>query len=84
MPHTCTKSSLTQILSDLIKNQDDVVLEEINNYFYSLNPQKHNLKAKKLTTEDFKNAILLQVDGLFNPSQLPVTFKLENTISSTK
>ena len=47
----------------------------VNNHFYSLNPpQKHNLNAKKLSQEDFKNAILLQVDGLFNPSQLPPSF----------
>lgn len=71
------KNHLNQILCDLIKNQNSEILNIINTHFYSFNPQKRNLNAKKLTREDFKNAILLQVDGLFNPSQLSPTFKLE-------
>lgn len=71
------KNHLNQILCDLIRNQNDEILNNINNHFYSLNPQKRNLKAKKLSKEDFKNAILIQADGLFNPSQLSPTFKLE-------
>lgn len=71
------KNHLNEILSDLIKDQDDAVLQTINSSFYSFNPQKRNLKAKKVTQNDFKNAILLQVDGIFNPSQLPPTVKLE-------
>lgn len=74
------KNHLNQILCDLIKNQSEEVLKKINTYFYSLNPQKRNLSAKKLTQQDFKNAILLQVDGLFNPSQLSPTFKLETPV----
>ena len=69
------QNHLNQILGDLIKNQDDAVLHIINNHFNSLNPQKLHLKAKKIVREDFKNATLLQVDGLFNPSQLPLVFK---------
>lgn len=76
------ENHINHILKDLIKNQDDAVLEKINNHFYSLNPKKKHLKAKKLSEKDFKNAILLQVDGLFNPSELPSKFKLENTISN--
>lgn len=69
------ENHLNQILGDLINNQEDAVLQVINNCFYSLNTHKRNLKAKKLIQADFKNATLLQVDGLFNPSQLPQTFK---------
>lgn len=69
------QNHLNQILCDLINNQDDAVLEVINKLFYSLNPLKHTLKAKKLTQEDFKNATLLQADGMFNPSQLPSRLK---------
>lgn len=72
-----TQNHLNQILCDLIENQDDEILQKINEQFYSLNPHKHHLIAKKLTQQDFKNAILLQVDGLFNPSQLSPTFTFE-------
>ena len=75
------QNHLNQILGDLIKNQNDDVLNTINSHFYSLNPEKLNLKAKKLHQDDFKKATLLQVDGLFNPSQLPPTFEWENTIN---
>lgn len=71
------KNHLNQILCDLIRNQNDEILNTVNTHFYSLNPQKRNLRAKKLIQEDFKNAVLLQVDDLFNPSQLSQTFKLE-------
>lgn len=60
-------------LLDIIKFQDCKVLETINAKFISLNPLKQS-KAKPLTRHDFKKAALLQVDGLFNPSQLPSTF----------
>jgi hypothetical protein len=43
--------------------------------FRSLNSQKQVLEAKKITLQDFKEATLLEVDGDFNPSQLPSTFK---------
>lgn len=70
------QNHLNQILYDLIKNQSDEVLQTINDHFYSFNPQKR--RAKKLLQEDFKNATLLQVDDLFNPSQLPQTFNLDS------
>lgn len=70
------KNHLNQILYDLIENQDDEVLQIVNDHFKSLNPEKFHLKAEKLTLEVFKNAILLQVDGIFNPSQLPLIFKI--------
>lgn len=72
------QNHLNQILSDLIDNQNEAVLQEINNHFCSINPQKRNLEARKLTQEDFKKAILLQVDGIFNPSQISQTFKLKD------
>jgi hypothetical protein len=75
------ENHLNQILCDLIKNQPDQILNTVNTYFYSLNPKKHHL-AKKITHEDFKNAVLLQVDGLFNPSQLSQTFKLETAVKA--
>ena len=71
------QNHLNQILFDVINNQDDGDLETINHCFRSLNFQKQDLKAKKLTQEDFKNATLLQVDGLFNPSQLPPLFGID-------
>lgn len=72
-----TRNHLSQILCDLIESQNDEVLQKINEQFYSLNPQKHHLNAARLTQQDFKNATLLQVDGLFNPSQLAPTFTFE-------
>lgn len=69
-----TQNHLNQILPDLIKNQDDEVLKKINHDFYSINPVKSKHAAIKLVEEDFKSAILLQVDGMFNPSQLPQIF----------
>lgn len=74
------ENHLNLILFDLLDKQSDEVIEIINKNFCSLNPQKNSHKAKKLTCEDFKKATLLQVDGLFNPSQLPPLFKLEAKI----
>lgn len=62
---------LKQALFEIVSNQDNAVLEKINHHFSSLNPQKGDLKARKFYSADFKNAILLQADGMFNPSQLP-------------
>lgn len=74
------QNHLNEALLDIIRDQDDAVLQTINNSFYSLNPQKQSLQAKKLTLDDFKNATLLQVDGVFNPSRLPPTFKIDDKL----
>jgi len=74
------QNHLNLAILDLINNQDDAVLQTINNTFHSLNPQKQSLQAKKFTLDDFKNATLLQVDGVFNPSRLPSTFKIEEQL----
>lgn len=70
------RNHLQQVVLDIINDQEEGVLKTINEHFCSFNPQKNRLKARNLTAEDFKHAILLQVDGLFNPSQLPVLFTL--------
>lgn len=70
------RNHLKEILPDLIENQSKEGLRVINQQFGSLNFNKSHMQAKPLTKEDFKEATLLQVDGLFNPSQLPLNFKL--------
>lgn len=74
-----TTNHLSQIFDHLIDEQDDSVLQAVNEHFYSFNPEKRHLKAQFLTRADFKSAVLLQVDGLFNPSQLSPTFTLNTS-----
>jgi hypothetical protein len=71
---------LHQILNELIETQDKAVLKTINSQFCSLNPEKRSLEAVLFTLDDFKEATLLQVDGMFNPSQLSPTFTSDGTM----
>lgn len=64
---------LAQILNDILLHQEERLIKIVKNEFDSLNPFKKNI-ARKLTAEDFKKAILLQVDGMFNPSSLKSKF----------
>lgn len=68
------QNHLIEAIPDIMRCQDQNVLKVINEKFRSLNPQKQHLMARLLTSEDFNKATLLQVDGDFNPSQLPLTF----------
>lgn len=76
------RNHLKEVLPDLIENQSKEVLKLITQQFGSLNSNKSHMQAKPLTLEDFKEATLLQVDGLFNPSQLPPNFQLECSAGS--
>ncbi len=67
---------LEKALPEIVKQQDADVIKIINEEFASLNQQKQDLKAVKLSERDFKEATLLQADGIFNPSQLPPKFNL--------
>jgi len=67
---------LFQALPDIIKSQDEAVRKRVNEKFLSVNPHKRALVAEKIDVSDFKDAILLQVDRNFNPSDLPSQFKL--------
>ncbi len=66
---------LKDAIVEILKNQDEKIVEMVNNQFRSLNPEKNELTARKMMIEDFKEATLLQVDGMFNPSNLPETFE---------
>jgi hypothetical protein len=70
------QNHLNYVLADILKSQNEAVLQKVNDSFYSKNSQKSKNQAKKFAREDFKSATLLQVDGNFNPSQLPSLFKL--------
>jgi hypothetical protein len=69
-------NNLFQVLPEIIKDQDEGVRQIVNEKFLSLNPGKQTLRAEKMTLSQFKEAVLLQVDGNFNPSELPPQFKL--------
>lgn len=71
------RNHLKEVISDIVKDQDQSIVDKINAYFRSPNPQKAHLKAQELARRDFKQATLLQVDDLFNPSQLPSHFKID-------
>lgn len=73
-----SRNHLRDALLDVIGSQSAEVLTMVNEQFGSFNPQKNHLKARTLLMEDFKEAVLLQVDGLFNPSRLPSHFNLES------
>jgi NADP-dependent 3-hydroxy acid dehydrogenase YdfG len=71
----CVRNHLKEVIPTILQHQEERILTIINDKFRSLNCQKHDLQAKLLTIDDFKEATLLQVDGDFNPSELPPTFK---------
>ncbi len=68
---------LKKVLVDMIADQDERSVKIMNKKFRSLNEHKKHLQAQKIKLEDFKEGILLQVNGMFNPSLLPSTFKCE-------
>ena len=70
-----SKNHLHKVIGDVLNQQDESLLNLINHNFQSINSEKQGLIAKTLTLENFKEATLLQVDGMFNPSQLPPTYK---------
>ncbi|CRX37932.1 hypothetical protein [Estrella lausannensis] len=65
------KNHLCEALDAILAKQDPQLIEQINKGFASLNPAKINEQTKPLTKEDFHDARLLQVNGLFNPSEMP-------------
>lgn len=71
------QNHLKESISEIVRNQDEKILKIINEELGSLNIQKSHQKAEKLKVEDFKQATFLQVDGDFNPSNLPSSFTME-------
>lgn len=62
---------LVGVVEEVIALQDEQLLLAINHRFASLNPAKASEQTGALVKEDFLFATLLQVSGLFNPTQLP-------------
>lgn len=72
----CCRNHLLEVLDDILLTQTDELINCINNEFRSPNICKQQT-AQKLMRSDFKNANLLQVDGMFNPSKLPESFNVD-------
>lgn len=71
-----SRNHLLRALPEVIAQQNDNLIAQINARFPSKNPEKKGLRAKRLRSEDFKEATLLQVDDMFNPSRLPSQFSI--------
>src|SRR6202044_1925405 len=71
---------LVHVLDEVLALQDEPLLFAINHCYASSNPVKATEQTARLTKDDFYEATLLQVNGLFNPSQLSkeVTIFKEN------
>ncbi len=72
----CCRNHLLEVLDTILKTQSNALINCVNENFHSPNPNKKQI-ADYLTRSDFKIANLLQVDGMFNPSQLPLCFEVE-------
>lgn len=68
------RNHLQEAISEILTLQNERVLKTVNECT-SENPQKKH-SAKKLTLDDFKQAVLAQADGLFNPSKHPKTLQV--------
>ena len=71
----CEKNHLLVALQDIIDRQDEAILQLVNEAFRSPNPLKQNQTTKALMHDDFLQATLVQVEGMFNPSTHPRAFK---------
>lgn len=72
---TDAENHLWEALPEVIAVQDEDMIQSINDSFRSPNPEKSNQLAVPLSMEQFQQASLAQIDGTFNPSQLPKTFR---------
>lgn len=72
------QNHLLVAIPEIIKEQSQQALETVNQKYRSANPIKSHLFALPLINEDFKQAVILHVDGIFNPSLLSETFILRS------
>ncbi|MCI5052089.1 MAG: hypothetical protein MRY21_03000 [Simkaniaceae bacterium] len=65
-----TENHLLESVREIVAHQPHWLCSVVNHYFTSLNGQKNSQSCKLLNFEDFKCVKLLQIDGIFNPSEL--------------
>jgi hypothetical protein len=68
------RNHLQESISEILMLQNERLLNAVNE-FSSENPQKKHI-ARKLALDDFKEATLVQADGMFNPSKHPKFLKV--------
>jgi len=71
---------LSLALNEIISLQSEQLISTINKFFFSPNLQKKEHKAWRLSENDFKKSIFLQVDGLFNPKLSKQHFSITTPI----
>lgn len=70
------KNHMIEALDAILAKQDQTLISQIKEGFASLNPAKMGELTTPLAKADFHKARLLQVNGLFNPTEMPGTLAL--------
>lgn len=70
------KNHMIEALDAILAKQDQTLIGQIKEGFVSPNPAKRDELTTPLVKADFHKARLLQVNGLFNPTEMPGTLAL--------
>lgn len=64
-------------LKEILSTQNSFILGKVNELFRSINFQKNYMTTNKLKLDDFKIAVVLQVEQIFNPSEHPTSIRIQ-------